>query len=433
MPCLPSPQPGRQRTNLRRSLRIGAVRAAVLAGSLSCSGRDRGSQGTLQLVAARVVVASAGTEQAGGAAGTRLVWRDLAPAHAGQSATVRASAVDRPPQSAPFAEQPQQPATLLWRAGSSLAAAPAIGPDGAIYVASGQGTLDVLEASGSHRFTITLGGAPTGAVFVDDRGWAYVGLATGKLLGITPLGQKAFTFQAPMGIRGGVGFAAGQGLLVLGYDDVVIGVNRGGFPTMRIEIHGHATTGPLGILGWCVVGTATGEILWGDRWGKRRKAEVGAALRALQPTISAGVWALSETGLSAFSPKRALEFRRHGVLAMATAPRVPRVPKLQGALLTSAFELEWVDESGSPIARRLLRPEERASLPVAMRLDAEAQLWLVSPDRTLRVFGPNGKTEPPRQFRSQTLLEPVFDAARRRTIVATVEGEVYGLNWRRSE
>ncbi len=341
--------------------------------------------------------------------------------------------MDCPRNAALVDEQLLQSATLLWRAGSSLAAAPAVGPDGAIYIASRQGTLDVLEASGNHRFTITLGGAPTGAIFVDARGWIFIGLATGKLLGINPLGQQFFAFQAPKGIRGGVAFAEGQGLLIMGYDDVVVGVNRGGFPTMRVVVHGHPTAGPIGIGGWCVVGTAMGEILWADRWGKRRHVEVGDALRDLQQTSAGGIWSLSEDGLSAFSPKRELEFRRDGALAMATAPRGTEDPRLQGALMTSGYELEWLDERGNTIARRVLEREDRARLPITMRLDTEGKLWLVSPEGMLRVLGPHGGDPPPRQFKSRALLEPVFDASRRRTIVATTEGEVYGLDWPRRE
>lgn len=318
----------------------------------------------------------------------------------------------------------------IWRAGSPLAAPPALGPDGAIYVAGRQGTLDVLEASGIHRFTITLGGAPTGNVFVDERGWAYVGLATGKLLGITSAGQKFFAFQLPTGIRRGVGFAEGQGLLVLGQDQAVIGVNRGGFPTMRVAVHDETTVGPIGIPGWCVVGTAKGDILWGDRMGRRHRASLGASLRDLQPTFDGGIWALADDALTAFSTAREVVYRRDATLAMATAPRAHSIQGVQGGRLTSELELEWLGSSGNRVASRPIEAPAGPRSTVTLAMDDYGRIWITQAGR-LRAYGIQGDDEPLREFDGRDLLAPVFDADRRRTVVSTVDGEVFVVDWTR--
>ncbi|MGE5784736.1 MAG: hypothetical protein ACM3ZE_09095, partial [Myxococcales bacterium] len=98
-------------------------------------------------------------------------------------------------------------------------------------MASRQGTFDVLERTGVHRFTITLGGAPAGKIYVDQRGWAYVGMITGKLIAVTPQGQKYFTYDSAAGIASGLEYAENLGLLFLGRHQTVEAVNRAGYLT----------------------------------------------------------------------------------------------------------------------------------------------------------------------------------------------------------
>lgn len=316
----------------------------------------------------------------------------------------------------------------LWRAGATLAASPAIGPDGAIYVASRQGTLDVIEASGAHRFSITLGGAPTGAIFVDERGSAYIGLATGTLVAVTAVGQKTTLFRAPQGIRGGIGFAAGQGLLFVGADEVVLGINRGGFPTLRLRLPDRGSAGPIGIVGWCVVGTSQGVLVWGDRWGKRKRVEVGSALRELQATANGEIWALADSSLLSYSTVQKLLFRRSGILAMATAPKGAAAAGPSGAVLSVERQFEWLDASGQVLTHRTMDESFEEPEHVVMRLDGEGKLWIVERD-TLSVVARNDAPRAVYRFPSSTLLEPVFDSARRRSIISTGAGAVYGVAW----
>jgi len=317
--------------------------------------------------------------------------------------------------------------TSLWRAGSALAAAPAIGPDGALYVVARQGTLDVLEASGEHRFTITLGGAPTGGIFVDDRGWAYVGLATGKLLGIAPSGLKSFALQLPGGISGNVAFAEGQGLLLLGHDNIVVGVNRGGVPTMRMSAAPRATAGPVGIFGWCVVATANGEVIWGDRWGKRHRATVGAAPKVLEATATGAIWVLANEELTAFSSPRTLAFRHSGTVAIVTGPPRLATTGVEGVRLTAAGEFEWLGKSGARVASRKLTADVRPASELAMGLDDEGTVWFMEEGR-VHALGPQGDGDRTLEL-GRDLLAPVCDGPRRRTLVSTVEGEVFAISW----
>jgi hypothetical protein len=348
------------------------------------------------------------------------------------SATTPATLAARPSALGQTLGQPTalraQP-SLLWRTGSALAAAPRLGPDGAIYLASSQGTLDVLEASGRHRFTITVGGAPTGAMFVDSRGRAYLGLATGKLVAVAPHGTIEFAFQTPRGVRGEVSFAEGLGLVFLGHDGVVIGINRGGFPTMRLDPHDEATAGPVGVSGWCVVGTASGAVLWGDRWGRRKHATIGSPVDGLGVTADGGIWAISDVGLVAFSPKRVEAFRRPGTAGMALSSRKLLDRGIEGVILTVGAKVEWLDFMGRSVRVASLAASDDLHIPLIMRVDDDANLWLAGANGRLQQIRPSGESIEPYEFAGESLLEPVIDAVRRRTIVATREGGIYSLAW----
>jgi hypothetical protein len=317
----------------------------------------------------------------------------------------------------------------LWQTGEGLTACPAVGPDGAVYMASRQGTLDVVEPTGTHRFTITLGGAPTGTLFVDPRGWAFVGLATGNLVGITADGLLSVTYHSPIGISGDLGFAEGQGLLLLGHNGIVLGVNRGGFPTLRLAPGAPLTAGPVGIQGWCVVATERSDVIWANRFGRRIHRAIEKPAEQLRATADGEVWALAQGTLWVFSRDQAVVFERRGIRAIATLQSRTPTQRIQGVVVTMEGRVEWLDPRGQSIARELLHVPDPWPPDAMVRVDDEASLWIVSPRDGLHVLRVDGTRYEVSNVRDSLLLSPVFDSVRRRTVLAWLDGAVAIVDW----
>lgn len=323
------------------------------------------------------------------------------------------------------------PIRQLWQAGAGLASLPGIAPDGAIYLASRQGTFDVIEADGKHRFTITLEGTPTGTMHVDSKGWAYVGLATGKMLAITPEGRKYFSYASANGIRSDLDFAPEIGLLFRGRAGFLEGVNRGGFPTIRTRYEQSLVAGPIGLVGWYVVATSRDEVVWGDRWGRRIQRAVGSPIRQLLATSDASVWALTESSLVAFSNKRDILFRKAGVVAMAAAGARLSASGIIGAVIDGERRVEWLDHSGKATATSLVSKviASRTRPSYEIRLDDSGVLWVIQGGERLWLLRPDGNEGRPYVFAPNTLLPPCMDAPRRRAIVGTTTGAIYQVDW----
>lgn len=366
-------------------------------------------------------------------------------ARGGETPGIASSRADAPRprriESSASASKPMHPGALgplhppmrqLWQAGAGLASLPGIAPDGALYIASRQGTFDVLEADGTHRFTITLDGTPTGTMHVDPKGWAYVGLATGKLLAITPDGRKYFTYVSANGIRSDLDFAPGIGLLFRGRGGMLEGVNRGGFPTIRTRYEPSLVAGPIGLDGWYVVATSRDEVVWGDRWGRKIPRAVGSPIRQLLSAPHASVWALSESSLVAFSPKREVQFRRAGVVAMTVASARLAATGIAGAVIDADRRVEWLDQFGkvaasaSASASKVIVPGRRT---LEIRLDDAGVLWLVEGGERLWLLRPDGTEGHAYDFPPDALLPPCMDTPRRRTIIGTATGAIYQVDW----
>lgn len=348
----------------------------------------------------------------------------------------------------------------VWRSGSGLVAPPSIGRDGALYVASRQGSLDVLEATGELRFSISIGGTPTGAMVMDPRGWLYVGLATGRILAVDPEGRRQWVFASPRGIRGDLQFSEVQGLLFRNERGQILGVNRSGYVLSRLDPEGRLSAGPVALFDWCVVATAEGELIWGNRWGKRRHVAVGAPIDELRGTVDGGVWARTQDGLIAFSKSRNELFRLDGVRAMATCEgravansiqgtsksqnepsrsdglrvmvqgeaRVGAANSIEGGVVTEMNELIWLDSQGVSLHRTRLALGDSRGPSLEMVIEPDGVVWLVLPSRLER-WHPTGQRLADYDFPGRRLLRPVIDVARQQSWVASLDGEIFRVTW----
>lgn len=330
---------------------------------------------------------------------------------------------------------PTQP-ELLWRAGSGLDALPATGPDGAIYVVSRQGTLDVIQPNGELRFSINLNGTPTGAIFVDRRGWAYIGLMTGRVVAIDAQGRRQWVFSVPDGIRGDLRFSEGQGLLFQESGGKVLGLNRGGFPTFRLNPRGHVSAGPIGVLGWCVVATAEGELVWGDRWGKRRRITLGTAVLELQATAAGDIWALTRQNLVAYSVQSRELFRRDAVLAMTTIvsesssaadATASRPDQIEGSIVTAQGQLFGLSRMGIVLQKTPVAMELDLLHRPNMSLDADGNTCMTVTREQIQCWRSSGELRARYTFPNRTLLGPFLDVKGRQSYAASRDGTVFRL------
>ncbi|HEY5962193.1 MAG TPA: hypothetical protein VIV60_36805, partial [Polyangiaceae bacterium] len=313
---------------------------------------------------------------------------------------------------------------LIWNSGSPLSGRPVLGKDGRLRVASRQGSFDVMTASGQLEYSVNLGAAPTGEVYVDERGWAYVGLATDKVVALSADGRKQFTYPSPIGVRGDIGFAEGQGLLFSGHDGQVLGLNRGGFPTMRLDPKGVLTAGPVGVGNWCVVGTATGDVVWGDRWGKRRRVVVGASVLSLLPSADDGVWVLTADALIALSRMRDQLFRMPDVAVATTSGRKATAKGVVGAALNQDGSLLWLHGDGSVAAKVSVGRVTLRGLELT--LDHDDRIWMSGADQELVSWEMNGARSSHGDF-AEPPYRPIFDPSRRQGYVATPSGRIFRI------
>jgi outer membrane protein assembly factor BamB len=328
---------------------------------------------------------------------------------------------------------------LVWTAGAALSGRPALGSDGRLRVLSRQGSLDVMDSSGELDFSVNLGASPTGDAYVDAKAWTYVGLATGKVVGISRDGRLQFGFPSPLGVRGNIEFAEGQGLLFADHAGQVIGINRGGYPTLRIDPKGRLTAGPVGVDGWCVLGTVTGDVVWGDRWGKRKRVSLGASIVKLAPLARGAIAAITERGLVVLSRTGEIAFSNPDVIAIAALDKdaAPNAASAAASVstqpdngnsaialsaLTVQGDLLWLTNSGEVRARA---PMRRAVDPVIeLSLDAEQRIWVTGSRHCVEVWQQDGTPLTVGEFPDQQ-FRPVFDRARGLAYIATVSGRVY--------
>lgn len=318
----------------------------------------------------------------------------------------------------------------LWRVGTGLSAPLALGPGSSIHATSRQGNLDVLEANGQLRFTVGLGSAARAPIDVRRNGATYVATVGEQVVGISPEGARVFAYRHPSGVRSGVVFAEGLGLLFRGRGNALLGINRAGFPTFRYDSKIPISLGPWAIGGRCVAITESGELIAVSRFGNRRSRLVGHNAVAVESTRGDAIWILSQSKLTAHDDAFAVRFDLTNIAAMTTVKAAKTVAlaatsNVEGVVLDHAGTLRWLDVSGQTLAQATL-PDAAFAARLDLTLTADTRTaWLVTREGDVLRVPAQGL--PAKGHFEGLLGPPLLDPDQQRVLFGTHDGKVLAV------
>jgi hypothetical protein len=324
----------------------------------------------------------------------------------------------------------------IWRSSAGLTAPVEVGPDGALYLATRYGTLEVVESNGKLRFSVALDGPTTGPLYVDGKGNAFAATSHGSVIGIGAQGNRLFTYPSLVGVRRGLSFSATYGLLYLGQKDVILGVNRVGFPIFRFDSPLKVTLGPFEQNGYCVVGTNTGKLLGINRMKRRFVLDFEEEVTEVASTIDGGFWALAGTNLVAFEPTRRRIFEKTSIVRMATQNHHGQESRaqgerVQGIQLSADGKFDWLHSTGKSLAQQSLKGLDKTLTTeqvITLSLDDANALWLATNDFRVFFLSAEGVVE------ESVFNEPVDSLSgsskKRETYAALRSGKIIALSRR---
>lgn len=160
--------------------------------------------------------------------------------------------------------------SLAWYSPTSgdVEGRPAVGPDGSVYAASGDGTIYGLSAEGGRRWSIAAGATTTGSVAIAPLGRLVVGDARGRLRSInTADGTIAWTAEG-FGSISSAPVVQPDGRIFFGTDAAeLVSLEPDGRVRFRLRAE-------AGITGAPAIGPE-GDLIYGSLDGKLRRANAG--------------------------------------------------------------------------------------------------------------------------------------------------------------
>ncbi|MGI8423514.1 MAG: PQQ-binding-like beta-propeller repeat protein [Chloroflexota bacterium] len=160
--------------------------------------------------------------------------------------------------------------TLRWYVSTAadVDGAPAIAPDGTVYVASTNGTIYGLSADGGQRWSISAGASVLGSVALGPEGRLYVGDSRGRFRAIQQVdGTVLWSLDGYGAIRSTPAVAT-DGRIYFGTDaGELVSLEPDGRERFRLRAE-------LDVTGAPAIGPE-GDLIWGSRDGKLRRASTG--------------------------------------------------------------------------------------------------------------------------------------------------------------
>ncbi|MGC4065849.1 MAG: hypothetical protein QM784_14600 [Polyangiaceae bacterium] len=321
-------------------------------------------------------------------------------------------------------------AELLFRSGGGLHVPLELGNDGTIYVTTRQGYLDVLEADGRLRYSVTLGGIASGPLFVDERGSVFIATLAGTIVGFDAKGRKWFDYKPPIDIMRGLSFGDGVGLLVRGRGRVVLGINRFGVPVYRFEAPAELSAEPVGFSGFCVVATANGKLYFGNRALQRKPLAFTAAITDMQTTPSGLLWVRNENEFVALRANSSVAFRRSGIEHFYVFRKQEARPPEEGVLVDTDGIAHRVQADGKPLGTITLIAGRPTNSVEILASDGEGGLF--GTDREGQLLRFSASSPPTRVDLDERPVGARLDVGRKRLLVGTSEGGIYAVTFRAS-
>ncbi len=134
---------------------------------------------------------------------------------------------------------PELRLTFRFGAGAGLFARPGVGPEGSVYVGSGDGYVHALWADGSYRWSYTVKGR-VAAPPLEEPGTRRVFVLTSeaRLYALEPDSRLRWVFSLPVAPKSEMALTPKGWLLFVGHDDHLYGVTTGGALVLRLAAAG---------------------------------------------------------------------------------------------------------------------------------------------------------------------------------------------------
>jgi putative pyrroloquinoline-quinone-binding quinoprotein len=264
-----------------------------------------------------------------------------------------------PPPSLPLLASPEPEVQWRFRSATALSGAPAVSPDGLVYLASVEGYLHALAPDGSFRWSYGLGDMPVGAPAVDPAGHVFVATTAPRLFAFRPDGHPSWAQGVPSRFATPPVWAAPGTIYYAGRDRNLYSVSAWGGAPQPYWLGGTAA-GALASLGdgAVAVGLEASEAQVFRRASLLARLELPAP--GEQPLLGgkAHWFAVTRAGLAAFdvstrAPVWTAPARRAGLSADERALAI----EIEG-------DLVWLEPASGRELHRVQLPEAASSPPV---------------------------------------------------------------------
>jgi outer membrane protein assembly factor BamB len=301
-------------------------------------------------------------------------------------------------------------------AGAPPSGPPAVGPDGAVYVATIEGYLHGLAPDGTFLSSYTLPQRLEGGLVADDAGIVYAAAPGGRIYALRPSGPLLWGFKIPVepatelapGPHGWLVFAA--------HDRNVYGVSRQGVARWRSSVGKRVTATPaLDAAGRVVVGTDDGFLYALEPFQRRFRVQLGGPIASVRVGADGRLWVVAGETLYALDRQLAVRIRRPGVAAVA--------PWAGGAVAVGPRgAIAWLRPDGGAAGERAV-----AGVGRELAVDAAGTVYIAEDEGALAVVPQSGPVWRVRVGRAP-VGAVVFDAARRRIIALSDDGRLAVLH-----
>jgi outer membrane protein assembly factor BamB len=308
-------------------------------------------------------------------------------------------------------------AGIRWKldAGSPIPAAPAVGPDGTVYVGTADGYLFGVGPEGVLAWSYTLEGAVVWAPVVEASGRLYVATAAQRLYSLLPGGTLGWQARTPARVDTELALAP-AGVVFGGEDGAVWAYSEHGNPAFHVELGSRVLAGPCVVEGRTFVATAASDLLMLEGAVKRRRIRLGAPGEAIVSAAADGSTTLVVGGaLVVLGPEGEIRLRREGVAWASVAG--------DGYLVVEGDVLSRLGADGAALWRTPLGGGVAAP-PV---LAPSGAIYVAGEDGRLAVLGARGEKPRYVPVARAALHRPVVDALRGRVVVSAGNGLVAGL------
>lgn len=265
-------------------------------------------------------------------------------------------------------------------AGAPSAGAPALGPNGQIYVATHEGYVHALDRSGGFLWSYTVKGAIDVPPVVLPGGAVVVATRLNLMYAIRPDGRRLWVYRVPEPVQTSLAVSE-RGTVVFGAGRFyAYAVSARGGLVWRLKLPGTVTEGPLlHKNGTVFMGTERGVVSW----------QAPTQLRLWEsPRVDGFVLDGAKTSGEQLWLASGRVFSSNGPVELGQDLRFARTLPEGGTLVASRSALRWLGPAGA-VLREVVLDAEPSAPPL---LGSGGEAWIPSVEGTLLGVAPGEST-----------------------------------------